>query len=86
MKKDTKLTVNILPTRRNKEKSAAILTVFNISEMTEKGRAAIIDWIRQQAIYIRKYHKTPGFASRYTARYLYAPKRVRFTGPKRRNS
>jgi hypothetical protein len=54
-----------------KEKSAAILTVHDISKMTPSGRKAIITWLRQQIENIQKYHKKPGFASRYTARYLY---------------
>lgn len=54
-----------------KEKSAAILTVFDISKMTAKGRRAIINWLNSQIRNIELYHKKPGFASRYTARYLY---------------
>ena len=54
-----------------KEKSAAILTVHKISEMTPKGRKAIIRWLKRQVENIEKHHKDPGFASRYTARYLY---------------
>jgi hypothetical protein len=55
----------------SKEKSAAILTVKDISKMTPKGRKDIIAWLKSQIENIQKYHKKPGFASRYTARYLY---------------
>ena len=54
-----------------KEKSAAILTVKEISKMTAKGRKNIVTWLKSQIDNIEKYHKNPGFASRYTARYLY---------------
>lgn len=54
-----------------KEKSAAILTVFDISKMTSKRRLEIVKWLQEQILNIKKYHKKPGFASRYTARYLY---------------
>jgi hypothetical protein len=54
-----------------KEKSAAVLTVHRISDMTPKGRRSVIAWLKQQVSNIEKYHKDPGFASRYTARYLY---------------
>jgi len=53
-----------------KEKSAAILTIKDISKMTPKGRKDIVNWLRQQISNIQKYHKKPGFASRYTARYF----------------
>ena len=54
-----------------KEKSAAILTVHGISEMSPKGRKEIIKWLKNQIKNIEKYHKDPGFAKRFTARYLY---------------
>lgn len=57
-----------------KEKSAAILTIFDISKMTPKGREAIINWLKQQVNNIKKYHHVngkEGFAHCYTARYLY---------------
>ncbi len=54
-----------------KKKSAAILTVYDISKMTNSGREDILKWLQTQIRYIRKYHKNPGFASRFTARYIY---------------
>lgn len=60
--------------KKAKEKSAAVLTVYDISKMTPTGRKAICDWLRQQISNINKYHHVkgkPGFAARYTARYLY---------------
>lgn len=56
---------------KSKVKSAAILTVYDISKMTLKGRSSIIKWLKNQISNIQKYHKKPGFASRYIARYLY---------------
>lgn len=53
-----------------KEKSVAILTIYNISEMTTKGRKDILNWLKAQVKNIEKYHKNPGFAGRYTARYI----------------
>lgn len=60
--------------KMKKEKSAAILTVYNISKMTSKGRKNIIDWLKNQIKNIQKYHHIKGkegFAKKYTARYLY---------------
>lgn len=54
-----------------KVQSAAILTVKDISDMTPKGRKDIINWLLGQIKTIQKHHKKPGFAKRYTARYLY---------------
>ena len=54
-----------------KEKSAAILTVFDIGQMTDRGRKAVLTWLKNQIRNIEKYHTKPGFASRYTARYIY---------------
>lgn len=54
-----------------KEKSAAILTVYDISDMSPKGRRDIINWLKKQISNIEKHHEKPGFAKRYTARYIY---------------
>lgn len=57
-----------------KEKSAAILTVYDISKMTPSGRKAIVQWLKNQINNIQKYHHVKGkegFGHRYTARYLY---------------
>ncbi len=57
-----------------KEKSAAILTVYGISDMTSKGRRDVVKWLNNQIKNIQKYHHVKGekgFAKRYTARYLY---------------
>lgn len=55
-------------------KSAAILTIYDISNMTPKGRKAVLGWLKRQIKDIEKYHKVPGFSKRFTARYLYAEK------------
>lgn len=50
--------------------AAGILTVHRISEMTEARRRDIVAWLRDQIRMIQRYHKKPGFAARYTARYF----------------
>lgn len=57
--------------KKKGSKSAAILTVYDISKMTFHGREAIVAWLTTQIRNIRRYHSKPGFAKRYTARYLY---------------
>ena len=54
-----------------KQKRAATLTVYKIGKMSAQGRKDIIGWLQSQIKNIQKYHKNPGFASRYTARYYY---------------
>ena len=56
---------------KRKPKAAAVLTLHRISDMTPKGRRDIIRWLQKQIGHIRKYHKNPGFAARFTSRYLY---------------
>ncbi len=52
-----------------KEKSAAILTVFNAPNMTPKGRRQIVAWLKRQTSFLEKYPDQ--LARRWTARYLY---------------
>ena len=58
-----------------KTKSAAILTIYRISDMSPNGRREIIKWLLTQIATIEKYHHVnggkAGFPKRYTARYLY---------------
>ena len=60
--------------KKRKEKSAAVLTLHDVSRMTTAGRRSIIRWLNNQIKNIQKYHHVngkPGFAKRFTARYLY---------------
>jgi hypothetical protein len=50
-------------------KSAAIVTVFDVSRMTTKGRRAVAAWLRRQAHWVEK--QGDQLARRFTARYLY---------------
>ena len=50
-------------------KSAAVLTVFRVSEMTPNGRRDILRWLQRQMRFIKRDSKQ--LAKRYTARYLY---------------
>jgi hypothetical protein len=52
-----------------KEKSAAILTIKDSSDMTARGRKAIASWLRRQAAFFEK-HGTE-YSSTFRARYLY---------------
>ena len=58
-----------MPTK--KEKTAAIVTVFNLSDMTPAGRKRIAKWLRSRADVVEK-HGDVQFAGRFTQRYLYA--------------
>lgn len=52
-----------------KTKSAAVLTIFDAPNMSEKGRKDIAAWLRRQAGFLLKNNKE--LAKRFTARYLY---------------
>lgn len=52
-----------------KEQAAAILTIKDAAEMTEKGKMNVVRWLRRQAYFLEKYNTELG--PRYTARYLY---------------
>ena len=56
-------------TRRNKKQSAAILTIFNASEMTPERRQDIAKWLdRQKKVLLTE---SGNLSKRYTARFLY---------------
>jgi hypothetical protein len=55
--------------RKGKESSAAILTIFDASNMTNKGRRDISTWLKKQAEYLTK--EADQFSKRYTARFIY---------------
>jgi hypothetical protein len=52
------------------QKSAAILTVHRIPEMTKKGRRDVCSWLRRLADDIQNEPKT--FAKTFRARYMYS--------------
>lgn len=53
-----------------KEKSAAIVTIFSAPAMTDEGRRAVAEWLREQAKGLIKYGKDYT-TKRFTARYIY---------------
>jgi hypothetical protein len=52
-----------------KDKSAAILTIFDAAKMSAKGRRQIAAWLKRQAAFLEKHAKE--LAPRFRARYLY---------------
>lgn len=54
---------------KGKEKSAAVVTIFDAPNMTAKGKHAIALWLRRQARQLERDAKL--YAKRFTARYLY---------------
>jgi hypothetical protein len=51
------------------EKSAAIVTVHNVDDLSAQGKKDIANWLRRQARIIEKH--ADELEGRYTARYLY---------------
>lgn len=49
--------------------AAAILTIWEASNMSDKGKKAIAEWLRQQAKNLLKDGKN--YSKRFTARYMY---------------
>ena len=49
--------------------SAASLTIWEASQMSDKGKKAIAEWLRQQAKNLLKDGKN--YSKRFTARYMY---------------
>jgi len=56
---------------KEKSKSAAILTIFDASNMTSKGVDSIVAWLRKQASQLKTKKYREQYAKRCTARYLY---------------
>lgn len=54
--------------------AAAVLTIHGASQMTPKGRQAVAQWLKQQAVSLLELAVSPGYAERYIARYVYTPK------------
>ena len=55
--------------KKKREKSAAIVTIFDAPKMNKAGRRAIAKWLRQRADFLLKHGD--GLANRFTSRYLY---------------
>lgn len=55
---------------KNKEKSAAIVTIKDAPKMSKRGRNAIANWLERQARFLRSDGKM--FSNRFTARYIYS--------------
>lgn len=51
------------------EKSAAVLTIKDADQMTDKGRREIATWLRKQANSLVQHGEN--YADRFRARYLY---------------
>lgn len=51
------------------EKSAAIITIKGASDMTNEGRRAVADWLRQNARFLED--EGHNFDKGFRARYLY---------------
>jgi hypothetical protein len=51
--------------------SAAVLTIFDASEMTPKGKCDIARWLRRQARFLTMHGYE--MSKRFTARYMYDP-------------
>lgn len=64
---------------KSQVKSAATLTVHRAGQMTPKGRASVVKWLRQQASNLSRHGKL--YSARFTARYLYAEKAPRKPTP-----
>jgi len=56
--------------KTKKEKSAAILTVIDAPNMTERGLNDIVAWLRRQATFLQRHNKQ--LSRRFIARYLYS--------------
>jgi len=52
-----------------KDKSQAIITIYDAPKMSKKGRKAIADWMRRQARFLE--HHSGELSSRFRARYMY---------------
>jgi hypothetical protein len=59
----------MLEARMKKEKSAAIVTVFDAPKMTKRGRKEVAAWLRRQAEFLEKDGEE--YAGKFRARYLY---------------
>lgn len=56
-------------TTKTTTKTAAMITVYQIQNMTDKGRRAVCGWMRARANEIEKHPEA--FCNVFRARYLY---------------
>jgi hypothetical protein len=56
---------------KSKDKSAAILTIFDADKMTPKGKCDIGRWLKRQATFLTMHGYE--MSKRFTARYNYDP-------------
>jgi hypothetical protein len=55
--------------KKQGDKVAASLTVYQVADMTDKGRKEVFDWLRKLARDLQREPET--FAKTFRARYLY---------------
>lgn len=55
--------------KKQGDKVAASLTVYQVADMTDKGRKEVCDWLRKLARDLQREPET--FAKTFRARYLY---------------
>jgi hypothetical protein len=58
-----------------REKSAAVLTVFDAAEMSPAGAESVARWLEKQARFLRRHNHE--CAKRFVARYVYDPDAAR---------
>lgn len=57
--------------KKQGDKVAASVTVYQVADMTDKGRKEVCDWLRKLARDIQG--KPESFAKTFRARYFYTP-------------
>jgi hypothetical protein len=66
----------------DKVKVAASITIYDIPNMTKRGRLKIVDWLRNIANDIAVVPQM--FDKRFRARYVYLPKKAKIKGKRRK--
>ena len=57
--------------KKTQDKAAASVTVYQVANMTTKGRKAVCGWLRKLADDLQR--EPESFAKTFRARYLYSP-------------
>ena len=65
--------------KKTQDKVAASVTVYQVADMTTKGRKAVCGWLRKLADDLQR--EPESFAKTFRARYLYSPN-AKLTGSK----
>lgn len=68
--------------KKTTDKVAASVTVYQVADMTTKGRKAVCGWLRKLADDLQR--EPESFAKTFRARYLYSPN-AGITGRKERS-